>query len=185
MDLDIDDAVSKVKQGRFLKFLIGNEHYQEMVGPEMTSRFLGKGHHLVYITSNKPSLLLQKGLAGKNRDSVYFIDMVSGSGSVLSRKKGNIHFMPSPKSLTELGISIFTNEELSGRRKLVLLDSIPSLIEKNGEEEVLNFIRFLSHRVENTSDSGVLISVTDENFRDENSFAGKHVNETISIRKTS
>ena len=179
--VDLGSAIKKVEDGLFLKFLMDHNHYNELIGPELTGRFLENNKQLIYITSNKPSSILQEGLNKNKRDSTYFIDMVSGSGSVMSKIDGNTHFMPGPQSLTELGISIFTNEQFANKKKLIVLDSLPSLIEKNGEAEVVNFLKFLRQKVESSTDSGILLSITDENSKGEFSFAKKHVHEVIRI----
>jgi hypothetical protein len=178
---DICSALKKVEDGTFLKILMDHEHYGELIGPKLTSRFLEKNKQVIYITSNKPSSLLQNGLSKNNKESVYFIDMVSGSGSIMSKQEGNTHFMPSPNSLTEMGISIFVNPQFTKKKKLVVLDSLPSLIERNGKEEVINFLRFLRQRVDNSGDCGVLLSIVKDG--NEEGFASEFCHEIVNLKK--
>ena len=166
MEAQIRKALQELDKGKFINLHISADTYQELKGEKLASCLIGQRDQVIYITSKTPSVKLQKGMSRRMRDSIYFIDMVGGSGSVFSKETGNTLFTATERSLTELGISVFSLERFKNKKKLIVLDSIPSLVELNGMESVVSFLMFLRKKIESTGDCGLLLSLSDsdDNF---------------------
>ena len=157
----IKKALEELRNGKFINLHLTSDAYHELKGPKLTKCLIGKKNQIIYVTSKTPSAKLKVGMSKSMKDSVFFIDMVGGSGSVFSKIKENTLFTATEQSLTELGISVFSLEQFRDKKKLIVLDSIPSLVEKNGLESVVNFLQFLRRRIETSGDCGVLLSLTE------------------------
>jgi hypothetical protein len=181
METQIKKALQEVNDGTFINLHLSNDAYHEMKGPRLTKCLIGRKSQIIYITSKTPSIKLQKGMSKKTRDSIFFIDMVGGSGSVFSKEEKNTLYTATERSLTELGISVFSLEKFKNKKKLIVLDSIPSLVEKNGLESVVNFLRFLRERIESSGDSGLLLSLYDQEQELLNLIDDKFFHKTIKL----
>lgn len=183
MTKHIEYALKKIGKGNFVNILLSPHNYDKFAGSKLTNHLIRRKIPIIYITSNKPSAFLQKNLGKKEKESIFFVDMVSGSGSVFSKTMGNTLFTPTPNSLTEVGISVSSSDIFKGKKKIVVLDSIPSLIHSNGEETVLQFINFLRQRIDSAGDSGLLISIVDKDEDPIVTFASRFFHEIVKVEK--
>jgi len=182
MESQIRKALEEVDQGRFINLHLPAETYDDIKGQKLACWLNAKNRQIIYITSKTPSEKLGKKMSRRLRESVFFVDMVGGSGSVFSREGENTLYTATETSLTELGISVFSLERFRKKDKLIVLDSIPSLIEKNGIESVTSFLRFLKGRIESGRDCGLLLSLCDNEGIPASLIGEKFFHKTLKIR---
>ncbi len=162
MDSCIKPALDRMGDKRRIILLqLSPECYQRMVEEDHVTQLIRSRSPVLYITASKPAIKLQENLRDEDRGSVFFIDLATGSGSDVSRRYGNALFIASPRELTELSIAVCTSADVFGdRKRLVVLDNVATLAVANDERSVEKFVHFLTSRLRNAGDSGLIIHVT-------------------------
>lgn len=111
---------------------------------------------LLYVTVNKPAIAIRSTLKDKkiNEGDVYFIDCV-GAGST-RREERTIYVEPT--NLT--GISLAINEMLQSieGEKVVMFDSLSTLLIYNSSESVAKFSHFIMAKIRNYRVRGVFLA---------------------------
>lgn len=104
-----------------------------------------KGYDVVYVTVNKPFSTLVKGFQkeGIDMNKLFFIDAVSPR----KFRTGNAVFIDSPKELTNISITTTSTIKKIKTAKVLIFDSISTLLVYNKFEVVKDFIRFISNEM--------------------------------------
>lgn len=117
---------------------------------------------VVYVTTNKPYEhlinLLKK--AKIKTERFYFVDCISKYVSPEKMKKTkNCIFLESPGSVTDMAIAIDKAIGLVPGEKLVMLDSLSTLLIYNNETVVEKFSNFLVNRLRALNVSAMILTV--------------------------
>lgn len=105
-----------------------------------------KNYDAVYVTINKPFSTLIDHFKEEKIDTkrISVIDAVSPRTSVGSIRAGNAVFVGSPKALTNISITTTSTIKRLKTAKVLIFDSLCSLITHNSFEAVKDFVRFIS-----------------------------------------
>jgi len=120
---------------------------------EAARALVQEGQSGVYVTFNRPWETLDRALKKEGIDTtrVFYIDLATQAqaGAAGAARSERYLLLPSPKSLTELGISLseVLNSTPVEKGKFVLLDSLTTLLVYHEIPVVEQFAHFLSSRL--------------------------------------
>ena len=134
---------------------IGAENHVDVILGVVKTILRQQAAKLIYITVNKPAIAISDTLQDKDiaASDVYFIDCV-GVGRT-RREERTIYVEPT--NLT--GISLAMNEMMQSiqEEKVILFDSISTLLIYNSGESVAKFSHFIMAKIRNYKVRGVFI----------------------------
>ena len=152
-------AIYNVKKGekmhKFLKRRIKEGNIVLLVTPaeklvetnvELLKWYISKKKYdVVYVTVNKPfSTLIERFQKEKIETSkIFIIDAISPSTTIV----GNAIFIGSPKELTNISISTTSTIKKLKTAKVLVFDSISTLLVYNKFEVVKDFIHFITNKM--------------------------------------
>jgi hypothetical protein len=115
----------------------------------------------IYITINRPSLLLRELLKSKDIDvdKLYFIDCVSCLGGIPSGKDEKCYFIKSPSALIDIGITVSELMEAIEKPAFMLLDSVSTLLIYNNAKSVVSLSHVLITKMRLRGFSVVIVSL--------------------------
>ncbi|MDD5191565.1 MAG: ATPase domain-containing protein [Candidatus Nanoarchaeia archaeon] len=122
-----------------------------------------KGYNIVYVTVNKPFSELIEGFKkiGIDTGKIFIIDAVTPRRMTNGNRSGNAVFIGSPKELTNISISTTsTVKELTGA-KILIFDSVSTLLFHNDFGTVKDFIRFISNKMKELKVTFAMICIKD------------------------
>lgn len=108
-----------------------------------------KKYNVVYVTINKPfSTLIERFKQEKiDTSKIFIIDAITPRPLADKGRTENAVFIGSPKALTDISISTTSLIEKLKTAKILLLDSISTLLLYNDFEMVRNFIHFITNKM--------------------------------------
>ncbi|MBS3068122.1 hypothetical protein J4450_05440 [Candidatus Micrarchaeota archaeon] len=125
----------------------------------------GKKKNCIYMSLNKPSSALIEDFKDSAIDisKILIIDCVTKLAGEEVERAGNIIFVESPQSLTEMG-SILEGalKGMSAKGSFLFLDSVTTMLLYNSTKSVAMFIHFLILKIRHYGMSGVIVSMEDE-----------------------
>jgi hypothetical protein len=116
----------------------------------------------IYITANRPYTHLINLLKKENINTkqILFIDTITSMGFDDVNRTENAIFTGSTKALTEISIAATSAiTKSTSNNKLLLIDSISTLLTYNNLESVTRFSRFIINKMHDNEINGVIISV--------------------------
>ncbi len=116
----------------------------------------------LYITIDHSYAITSKMLSerGIDIDNMFFIDLIKGTPKDVPERRKNCLFIPSPKSLTDLGIAI--DEAIhaaKNKQKFLFVESVSALLLYNTVGTVKKLEHFLAVRMRMGGLKGILISL--------------------------
>jgi len=135
----------KIKEGNVVLLVTPAEKLIE-TNTELLKWYISKKkYNVVYVTVNKPfSTLIERFQREKIETSkIFIIDAVSPSTTTT----GNAIFIGSPKELTNISISTTSTIKKLKTAKILVFDSISTLLVYNKFETVKDFIHFISNKM--------------------------------------
>ncbi len=125
----------------------------------------GKKKNCVYMSLNRPSTTLLEDFSAGGIDvsKILIIDCVTKLASEEIERAGNVIFIESPQSLTEMG-SILEGalKGLPAKGSFLFLDSVTTMLLYNSAKSVATFIHFLTLKIRYYKMGGVIVSLEDE-----------------------
>ncbi|MDD5416590.1 MAG: ATPase domain-containing protein [Candidatus Aenigmarchaeota archaeon] len=121
--------------------------------------------HGIYITANRPYESIKKLLEENKIDSakLFFIDTITNTKNIKSKKVQNCIYISSAESLTEISIAISELVKIiPGKDRFLFLDSITTLLMYNSAGTTTKFVHFLTNKIREWGISGVLVSLERE-----------------------
>lgn len=118
----------------------------------------------IYVSVNKPYEDIKK-LLDKNKIStkrLFFVDMISKEIDSEKEEKENCFYIPSPTSLTDLGIVLEETANMMPGKKYLVLDTLSTLLVYNSLGTVEKFAHFITTKIRGWDMDGVIISLEKE-----------------------
>jgi KaiC/GvpD/RAD55 family RecA-like ATPase len=142
-----------------------------------------KKYDVVYVTVNKPfSALIEKFKEGEiNTNKIFIIDAVSPRTETASSRTGNAVFIGSPKELTNISITTTSAIEKLTAAKILIFDSISTLLFYNDFETVKDFIHFIATKMKQLKVTFTMICIKDMTSEKVISELSAFVDEVIEI----
>jgi hypothetical protein len=119
----------------------------------------------VYITVNNPYNRITKILDHAEIDTrnIFFIDCVTRTVGEAGERTGNCLYVPSPNSLTEIGIAVTQAlQVMPSPNKFIFVDTLSSFIIYNPPPVLAKFSHFLINKSKIFDASGVFVVVKSE-----------------------
>ncbi|ODS39926.1 hypothetical protein BEH94_03640 [Candidatus Altiarchaeales archaeon WOR_SM1_SCG] len=116
----------------------------------------------LYITIDHSYEITAKKLSKKgiDTDNLFFIDLITSTQEKIPRRTKNCLFIPSPKSLTDLGIAIDEAiHSAKNKQKFLFVESVSALLLYNTVGTVKKLEHFLAVRMRMGGLKGILISL--------------------------
>ncbi|VVB58770.1 Uncharacterised protein [Candidatus Anstonella stagnisolia] len=109
----------------------------------------GKGKKVIYLTTTKPYSQISGMLheAGIKQDNIFFIDCVSRSMGEKSLNAQNCVFLENPRNLTAISIAINESVKKLPGKKLLVMDSLSTLMLYNDHVTMGRFSNFVINRM--------------------------------------
>ncbi|MFH1326988.1 MAG: ATPase domain-containing protein [archaeon] len=144
---DEEIAEKTIKEGSTILMIITSQKLIEINTSLLKWAISKKGYNVVYVTVNKPFSTLIEGFQSEKieTDKIFIIDAVSPSKS----RTANAVFIGSPKELTNISITTTSAVKRLKEAKVLVFDSISTLLVYNKIEVVKKFIRFISKEMKN------------------------------------
>jgi hypothetical protein len=152
-----------IKNNSISVIVMPNTVYNETL-KEIVSAALEKHGSLCYISLNKPynsviSYLEKNGVGSEN---IIFIDAVTKK---IESDSEQVIYVSSPTALTEINITM--NKVLeAGGIKVVLIDSISTLLLYTEESVVLKFVHSIVSKMRSDSNDCIMAAIEDESTRE-------------------
>jgi len=139
----IDNKV--IKEGNVVLFVVPAQKLIELNTQLLKWYITEKKYGVVYVTVNKPfSTLIEHFQKEKIKtDKIFIIDVISPH----EVRTGNAVFIKSPKELTNISITTTSKIKELKTAKMLVFDSISTLLVYNKFEVVRDFIRFISNKM--------------------------------------
>lgn len=118
-----------------------------------------KDETLIYVTTNKPYSSLMNLFKAENiRSKVFFVDCISKMvmGKTAEEDVENCSFVDSPQSLTSLSIAINETMKHIAGKKILLVDSLSTLLIYNDAATIGRFSNFLINKM-NAFDVDIIV----------------------------
>lgn len=137
--------IKLIKMAKTELYLIASDRYFNGVVKILEDKV--KNNKIIYVTTNKTykHLLEKLNSASLNQGNFFFIDCISKSSdyqwSEKERKK--CLFIESPESLTAIGIAISKGIQYFKGAKILLLDSLSTLMVYHNANSIIKFSNFL------------------------------------------
>lgn len=118
----------------------------------------------IYITVNRPyeniSSLLDTNKV--NTSNLFFIDAITKTINIASRRTEHCLYISSAESLTELSIAVSEAVKVIHGEKFLFLDSLSTLLMYNSSGTITKFAHFLTTKIREWGIKGVLVSLEKE-----------------------
>ena len=134
-----------IKEGNVVLMVIPADKLVETNTKLLKWYITQKKYGVVYVTVNKPfSTLIEHFQKEKIKtDKIFIIDAISPH----EVRAGNAVFIKSPKQLTNISITTTSKIKELKNAKMLVFDSISTLLVYNKFEVVKDFIRFISNKM--------------------------------------
>ena len=135
----------KIKDGNTVLIIIPAEKLIETNTKILKRYITEKKNDVVYVTVNKPfSTLIEHFQKEKIKtDKIFIIDAISPH----EVRAGNAVFIKSPKQLTNISITTTSTIKKLKKAKILIFDSISTLLVYNKFEIVKDFIHFIANKM--------------------------------------
>ena len=125
----------------------------------------GEKKNCIYISLNRPSYILLEEFKeiGIDIPKILVIDCVTRLAGEDVERAGNVIFVESPQSLTEMG-SILEGavKGLPAKGSFLFLDSVTTMLLYNAAKSVAIFVHFLTIKIRYYKMAGVIVSLEEE-----------------------
>jgi KaiC/GvpD/RAD55 family RecA-like ATPase len=128
-----------------------------------------KGKNIIYISANKPyshmvSILKKHGI---DTEKFFFIDCITSQlGLLANEEPSNCIFIKGPQNLTEISIAINECLDKMPGEKILLIDSISTLIFYNDPEVIGKFSHFFINRMQFSGITTVILALESDINKD-------------------
>jgi archaellum biogenesis ATPase FlaH len=142
-----------------------------------------KNYNVVYVTVNKPfSELINEFKKEKiDTNKIFIIDAVTPRKLTNIERGENCVFVGSPKELTNISITTTSTVEKLNTAKILIFDSISTLLFYNSFETAKEFIRFISNKMKELKVTFAIICIKDTTDEDVISQLSTFVDDVIEI----
>lgn len=128
-----------------------------------------KGKTVIYITANKPYAYLAEFLKEKGIDSsnFFFIDCVTYH--ILNKTENeppNCIFVKSPQNLTEISVAINECIEATSGEKVLLIDSLSTLLFYNDQDTIGKFSHFFISKMQLSGLGSIVLALESDMGKD-------------------
>lgn len=161
-----------------------SNHYSEVNQGIIKKLVDARKKRCIYLSMNKPSVTLlgEFSEAGIDTSKIFIIDCVTKLAGEDVERAGNVVFVESPQSLTEMG-SVFDGavKSLPLNGSFLFLDSVTTMLLYNAAKSVATFIHFLTLKIRFYKMAGVIVSLELEETRQIMSQIGQFCDYKITI----
>ncbi|MEW5996768.1 MAG: ATPase domain-containing protein [Candidatus Micrarchaeota archaeon] len=162
--MDIGKAFEGLHEGFVVLVMASPDEYGKAIIDIVKYFANRRGLPLIYVTANKPYAVLRKELerGSAKTDKMFFIDMITKKAAGASVREKDCLYIASPDSLTELTIALNSAvAALPQKGKVILLDSVSTLLMYNNAGAVGKFVHFFTAKMASWDAEGVLVSLED------------------------
>ena len=123
-----------------------------------------KDCNIVYVTVNKPLSDIHAGLIreGIDKSKVFIIDAITPRKFADNTRVENAVFIGSPKELTNISISTTSTIKNLKGAKVLIFDSVSTLLAYNDFDTVREFISFISNKMKELKVTFAIICIKDK-----------------------
>ena len=155
--------VEKIKEGDVVLIKVSSNKLVE-TNIEILKHYISKKNYgVVYVTVNKPFSDLKNRFKKAKIDinKIFIIDAVSPRSLIKSTRIENAVFVESPKELTNISISTSSAIKKLKTAKILIFDSISTLLFYNDFIIVKDFIRFIAKEMKKLKITFAMICIKD------------------------
>ncbi|MFB6295205.1 MAG: hypothetical protein ABEI97_05570 [Candidatus Nanohaloarchaea archaeon] len=183
--MDLDEELGKLKDTDIALVIADAEEYVSVNQQLLDHLVNGEGLAGIYVTVNKPYLTIVDTLeaAGIGTSEIFFIDAISEDTGAEDVTAENVAFLDSPQGLTDMSIAISEAVEKlpdEGNRVLVL-DTLSTLMLYNDEDLVSQFAHELSGKIRDWGVKGLMLTIQEEADEDLLASLNQFVDEAIHV----
>jgi len=152
--------LAKNWKGKISLVVVDPESYREACSSLLSGLLkASRSANCIYISTTMPyaeaSRMLQKN--GLDAKRLFFIDTMSKSASLGKERAENVIFVEDPKNLTMVGVALSEAlYKMEGKERVLILDSISSLLMYNSPDIVLRFLHSVIGRMRAGEVSGIV-----------------------------
>lgn len=143
-----------------LQIAPSTQYFNKLCG--VLKKLVGANKSLIYVTTNKSYTYVENLLKKKNVTikKIFFIDCISKTiGSLPKEEPENCLFLDGPQEVTGLSLAINQAVKLLPRDKIVLFDSLSTLLIYNSEQTIGKFSNFIINKLRYKNISVILIAL--------------------------
>ena len=120
--------------------------------------------YCIYVTMNRPYTAMVELFKERKLDleKVFFIDAVTPMHTSSIFRSGNAVFVGSPRNLTNISIVLSSTVKNDGKRSILFLDSLSTMLIYNGAETGTKFMHYLINIMRMLKISSVILSLEKE-----------------------
>jgi archaellum biogenesis ATPase FlaH len=147
----------KIKEGNSVLVIVPIKRLADINTQLLKYYISEKNYGVVYVTVNKPFSSLIDGFQREKIDTskIFIIDAVSPR----SGREENAVFIGSPKELTNISITTTSTIKKYKEAKMLVFDTISTLLVYNKFDVVKDFIRYISNELKNLKITFVMTCV--------------------------
>jgi len=141
-----------------LQIAPSTQYFKKVCGT--LKKLLGAKKSLIYVTTNKPYTHIENLLKKENvtTKETFFIDCISKTvGSVPKEEPKNCLFINGPQEITGLSLAISQATKSLPGDKIILFDSLSTLLIYNSEHTIGKFSNFIINKLRYQNISTILI----------------------------
>lgn len=149
----------EIKDGEVILINVSEKKLIETTTQILKDYIMEKGYYVVYVTVNKPfsTLIEIYKREGINTDKIFIVDATTPYTE--PHRIGNGVFVGSPKELTNISISTLSAIKKFELSKILILDSISTMLLYNNFDIVRDFIRFISDKMRELKITFVIMGI--------------------------
>lgn len=153
----------EIKEGSIVLIKVPSDKLAETNVSILKYYISKKNYGVVYITVNKPfSELLEKfEQEGIDTKKIFIIDAVTPRKLANGTRAENAVFIGSPKELTNISITTTSTIKNLKTAKVLIFDSVSTLLFYNNFETVKDFIHFISDKMKELKITFAMICIKD------------------------
>lgn len=174
--------LEKVKEGDIVLLSVPSKKLIEINTKLLKEYITKKNYDVVYVTVNKPfSDLIENFKREKiNTNKIFIIDAVTPQELINPIRTENAVFVGSPKVLTNISITTISAIERIKTAKMLIFDSISTLLIYNDFEIVKEFIHFITTKLKELKITVIMNCIKEMNNKETlaqlNAFADEIIN---------
>lgn len=157
---------SLIEDGQIIILKIEGENYNQVVA-EILKTTLPEYSKCIYVSINKPYSFLSRFFPKNQVDSskITVIDCISEIMSLKEKAVKNLIVCEGPSNFTQISIAIEEAAKSISTSKLLILDSISTLLIYSSEKNVAKFLEFLISRLRSLNVTGILFGIDEESLK--------------------
>lgn len=164
MPTDIASIAGSIDDGEVV-LLVSPSDRVDAINTEIVTHYTAQGGICVYVNVSKPYTTLEHRFekAGADTDNIFYIDCATSLAGADVGRAGNVIFR-NPAELTNISLTIENALESlpGGRDRVLLFDTLSTLMLYNDDRMVSKFAHSLMTRLRNWEAKSIILTVSEE-----------------------